>query len=540
NVLKEYRAKVEKELPALVPNIRLHWIGDADYQRYIQVGLDRAQILNLVMVVLLTILLGILFVSWRTGIIFTATIIISGIWLYGAKGWMHSPFDILSNLLFLMLGVSTLEDFTFVCQEQRKGYSVLTSVRKVLIPSFYTSLTTILGFISLNASSLEMIERLGQWAAVGALLEWIFIFILLPSIWNHFFKKTLWVGLGKDLISFNWLLKKKLPRPLARMGLLIFPFACFSVFHLKIQDAPEALFPDNHPYKQDLKYLREHQGWRGFVYLVFPSTTTEDEKKLVANRMTQPEYREVIAESESFTGIIDSLTKMYSEPDIRTIVEREFKSSGYGGVYFSKEKDLERMILYIPKLEMDFIFELEKKISELCNGESGKKLCYVTGKPIAFADFASKIAGTLYESLAMSLIMVFLLILLLAAYKKRLRSFGTIMASSIFGTSVMLVGMAAFQVPINFLTSVFLSVLVGLTGDNAIHYLYSAKNKALEKGVDERADASIVTSFIMAVSSLVFLGAVFDPPRTLGILLFLGILASLFGDLWVLVGLSDD
>ena len=96
-----------------------------------------------------------------------------------------------------------------------------------------------------------------------------------------------------------------------------------------------------------------------------------------------------------------------------------------------------------------------------------------------------------------------------------------------------------FQLKVNFLTCIFASVLVGLTGDNAIQFLFGSKRSALEVGVLKRGSASILTSVLMAGASFVFLGSYFDPPKKFGVLLAGGLLASLLGDLWILKGLKQ-
>jgi hypothetical protein len=94
-----------------------------------------------------------------------------------------------------------------------------------------------------------------------------------------------------------------------------------------------------------------------------------------------------------------------------------------------------------------------------------------------------------------------------------------------------------FRIKVNFLTCIFASTLVGLTGDNAIQFLLSSGNESLLSGMSQRGKASIVCGSIMAVSSLVFLGSYFVPPRIFGALLSAGFLMSMVGDFWLLKAL---
>ena len=83
-----------------------------------------------------------------------------------------------------------------------------------------------------------------------------------------------------------------------------------------------------------------------------------------------------------------------------------------------------------------------------------------------------------------------------------------------------------------------ISVLVGLTGDNFIQYLFAREGKDLAQGVGRRGVASVQVALLMGLVCLTFLVSSFAPSRTLGLLLALGLVASLVGDLWILCALT--
>jgi predicted RND superfamily exporter protein len=127
-----------------------------------------------------------------------------------------------------------------------------------------------------------------------------------------------------------------------------------------------------------------------------------------------------------------------------------------------------------------------------------------------------------------------LFVLLVAA---RQRGKLPVLLASVWGPAAMMALLWALRVPLSFLTCIFASVLVGMTGDNVIQYLFATRSERIEQGIQRRGGASILVAVSMAVACLVFTGSAFVPSRRLGALLALGFLLGLAGDLWILRGL---
>ena len=110
--------------------------------------------------------------------------------------------------------------------------------------------------------------------------------------------------------------------------------------------------------------------------------------------------------------------------------------------------------------------------------------------------------------------------------------------SSFWGPAVLLCMIYLLDISINFVTCIIASTLVGLTGDNAIQFLFASNSDNLSDGILERGASSFYCSITMALCSLVFLGSYFDAPKTLGLMLAAGFILSYLGDVWLLKGLT--
>jgi hypothetical protein len=109
-----------------------------------------------------------------------------------------------------------------------------------------------------------------------------------------------------------------------------------------------------------------------------------------------------------------------------------------------------------------------------------------------------------------------------------------VLGAAFWGPAFMLAVLWWFQVPVTFLTCVFASVLLGLTGDNAIQYSCAGPRGRIVDGIGLRGGASIQVAVVMGLACLTFLGSDFVHSRRLGVLLALGFFASLIGDIWIL------
>ncbi len=165
-VVKGILQKFESEVASGFPGLRSYWMGEADFQGYMLEGIQQAGILNLVLMLFLILALRFLYGTWRSGLIFTAILAVCGTIVFGAMALFGAPLDVLTNTLFLMLAGAGLENFVFLCNQQLlEGSRWKRSFRTLILPGFFTSLTTFVGFASLAMTDVHVIARFGLWAA---------------------------------------------------------------------------------------------------------------------------------------------------------------------------------------------------------------------------------------------------------------------------------------------------------------------------------------------------------------------------------------
>jgi predicted RND superfamily exporter protein len=495
---------------------RVHLSGGDAFEYFSLQGIRRFRILNLIAVVLILIAFRVLFGTWRSGALLVGVVGVAFFTVYGAMGLAGTPIDYLSTGLFLMLSVAALEDFLFLSYDQlSRGRAWGPSLRSMLVPSLLTSLTTMIGFAALCLSDLAIVRKFGMWAAFGAAVEWLVTFLLLPAFLRLAQTRTTWVDPDR---AWNTtlparLVRRSLPRRLALLLLLaIYPLTAAGVWNLDFSDSIVRLFPSGHPHREALEYMERSRGWTAEVSVVFPDAR---EREQVTAALDQLKAHPNVAEVGDPFEIVRYMTGGLTAPGAyRTI----FSDDGQA-----------RASLYLKDVSLDALSSTLDAVEEVCV----EPACHPVGELVSYAEFSGKVRKALLISFSACLVLVGGLLLGVLRVVGQRRPL-LVLGAAFWGPAFMLVVLWLAQIPVTFLTCVFASVLLGLTGDNAIQYAFAGPRSRIVEGVGIRGGASIQVALVMGMACLTFLGSDFVPSRRLGILLALGFAASLIGDIWIL------
>ncbi len=520
-----------KKVESFIPH-QLYWTGPLAMQFFTLKGMAQSQWLNFIIIILIWVSLRIYFGTWRSGAIFLLSLFFSSVLIYGGMALFNHPIDMLSSCLFLILAVSSLEDFIFVAQHQlENNCTYIESHLELITPSFFTSLTTVLGFGSLMTSELLPIRRFGGWAASGAFIEWVAVFLLVPAFMNRFSSWRNWVNKEKSfsIAKTKKVVKKKPSLLFSRFALIVFILSFFSIKNFRLSQTPSEMFPKNHPYQKMIDYVRGNRDWETESSLFFSHSIPKQKKNEILNSIVN---HPIIQKIETHNETYQFLTKDINDPLIKDLVLNEFNHTKFAERYLSPSGD-ERAIVYLKTTNTQKINELRNAIEHLCPSHE----CWIGGEIVAFADFSKSLIHTLFESFFISLLLVGIIIFYLA-WATKIKNYFSLVIASFWGPAVILCLIYALDLSINFVTCIIASTLVGLTGDNAIQFMFAANHNDLQSGIEERGPSSLYCALTMGLCSLVFLGSYFEAPKILGALLAAGFFFSLIGDVWILNGLT--
>jgi len=510
--------------------VRVRLVGPAAFEYYSLLGIRWFRYLNVAMLLIVVLLLRVLLGTWRSGALLCGILVVTAACVAGGMAVTGAPIDLLSTGMFLILAVAALEDFLFLSYLQlHAGLDGRAAFRRMLLPSLFTSLTTVIGFWSLGTSDLAVVRRLGLWAGVGAGLEWAVTFLVLPAFVARFGAWRRWVSAPRAWTprGLDALVRATWPRGLAFASLVVFALGTYGALHLSHNDSLPRLFDGRHPYRQGFEYLQRERGFEGFVHVILPAADDRARNEAVLAGM---------AALPSVARVLDPYAVMDSGLGATGMVPSEIEALNPGAMarlrgFFSADGRV-RGIVYLRHIDSDSLRASLLALRQRAAAAGGD----VAGDLVTYSEFHERVPATLYSSLCVCLVLVAAVLVALMALL-RVGGAWAVLASSFWGVAVMLTALWATRLPLSFLTCGFASVLVGLTGDNVIQYLFARADGRLDAGVRARAGASIQVSVLMALASLVFLGSAFVPSRRLGLLLAAGFVVTLAGDLWLLKAL---
>lgn len=522
---KEFLTKIQNDFPK--DKYHVDFTGTGAFQMYVNEGYMQSQLLNLIIAVILLLTFKIFFGGFKSGFILIFSLLYTTVIVTGLMGALNYPIDFLTQSVFTIMTIATLEDFIFVVfLRQRKGHHWKASYRKIIVASFFTSLTTFIGFISLVTSDLEIIKRFGIVTAIGCLIEWAVVFMLLPAIEQKFSLLRLRSNIPKMDLSTQFLNRLESWHPGRALTLLLSLFFITWIpgsQNLVTNDSPSKVFQKEHPFMTSLNRIKSDRGWEAQVSVLFKDfDSIKDSPNIVQKLKTLP----IVKAVENPIDVTNFyLQKMPSH--LHSLIKSEIEDSFYFKKFLSP-KSMGQIVLYVSESEIKAIRDLQTEVNKICGDK-----CELANGLVSYTEFGERVPRTLYESMVSGLILI-AFILVALAFLTNTDGVIAILLSSFWGPCFVITVMWFTNVNVNYTTCIFASICLGLAGDNAIQYMFTSRKNKLSEKVSELSQPTIIMSLLLMAIPLTLTLSYFINMAELGILFFFGMMSNLFGDLFLL------
>ena len=186
-----YSRKLAGEFRLAHPDIDIHLMGGIvfDYA-FEEVGMGDMATLVPAMFLVLLVVLGVIlrsFSATRSTFVIIAVSMVTGMGLAGWVGISLTAASTNAPIIILTLAVAdSIHILSTVFQNMRKGKpkheAIAESLRVNLVPVFLTSITTAIGFLSMNFSEVPPFGDLGNIVAMGVMAAFVYSVIFLPAL----------------------------------------------------------------------------------------------------------------------------------------------------------------------------------------------------------------------------------------------------------------------------------------------------------------------------------------------------------------------
>lgn len=446
---------------------------------------------------------------------------------------------------------SSYRQFLYNHKQDHKS-SLESALRKNIIPTFLTSVSTGLGFIGLFFSELQPLSNLGALSFMGIFAAWftsLFLFTPLLYLFKPKMKKPADSNTWNATNYINHIDKFKLPYTFS-----IIAASCFAIFLLKDVEVNSDLlkyFKESNPLRVSNKFLKENIGGYTGIQVMIDSGENDGIKNpdfLRKVDLLQKDIAKVegITKINSITNIVKKVNNILNQsetiPDSKEAVAQQLllyelgspPEKGPRKFVTSNFKELRLDVLWNissskeSNMTIDKVFELIKK-----RGLEGK----ITGKAALMAGMDKYIIETFYASIliAVGLVALFMSITFNSLW---LGIFSMVpnVIPPIWGLGLLGITGQSIDTGVVLITSVCLGIAVDDTIyflNNYLKNLESGKNQkeVLIKVTQEAGRSLTITTIILVISFSCFAFSEFIPSINFGILSAIVLTFALYCDL---------
>ena len=571
----EFARSVATEAEERFPGVDLRIVGTVMInQTFVEASIDSQMIFLPASLLLMALILGVVTRGWA-GVVATGSVIVfSVLSSMGLGAWVGLPFSppispaptivlmiVVANCVHLLVGLQ---------QRMRAGDSrhdaIVESVGLNLQPVFLASLTTTLGFLSMNFSEVPPYRDLGNFVAFGIVASFILSVTFLPALLSllpvRAPRERRFDGPGMALLARSVL---RYRGPILWGWLAVGVAMALAIPRNELNDVLVHFFDKSVEFRQDTDFMDEHLSGNTLLeYSLEASAEGGVTDPLFLAEVSsfadwyreQPPVRHVSVITDTFRQLNKSMHG--DEGSAYRIPERQDLAAQYLLLYelslpqglnlnnqIDRSRSATRVSISAETLDSREVLDLNAR-AEAWLQENAQHVADVnsTGPAALFAyigqrNIRAMLVGTVVVLLAISAILLFALRSLrlgLVSIVPNLTP--AVLGFGVWGLTVGQVGLAL---------SVVVAMTIGIVVDDTVHFLSKYRRARREFGQDSEAAvryafdtagrALFATTLVLVAGFLIFALSPFVPTAQVGVLTAMIIGFALIADLTLLPAL---
>ncbi len=477
----------------------------------------------------------------------TATIVLVSVLILGVLGLFRQKLNMVSAILPSLVLIMCLEDIIFIYSHYYDTPPSERDIKKtighVLVPCFFTSFTTAIGFFSFCTSPMKILKYFGIFAALAVVLEYVVSMIVgtfvLAFMENRRSKKGIQVETGKAFYEkffrprLTWInaFVQKNNKAIAAFFFLVLLAGVSGITQLKVDTFTIGMLKESNGIRKDSVFFEKDYGFYVplEVRLIPKEGTIKAPEFLKGLSLLQDEIEKDPSynKSTSIADVVKQLNRVltdnressYRIPDTQNAIAQElllYEMDGNNDLWYFVDSNYTeaRLTVRIPMTSSRSFRAIIDNMEKMVNETFGGNVSVAFGGYIPlYIKLIEYIARTQVESFILAFILIF------ASTTLLLRSWYylvIIVIPNIIPIIFTLGFMGFTGINLDVATVTVAAITIGLSVDNTIHYLYYFKQ--LRKEGKNVRDA--------VREALLFKGA---PMFISNIILVFGYLIMIFG-----------
>ena len=529
-----------------------------------------------VMFAVALVILGTLFRNISGVLIPAITISINIIWAVGLFVIFNNKTNMVSGmiipLIFIISLTTTVHILNRFYQEVKltgdSRKSTLETVKHICVPCFLMCLTTAIGFLSLMVSDVTPVKITGIFMAAGIMMSFFVCITLVPCILSLFpglmsSSATIQKDDGtsnrefRGIYGFIGRFVKKNTIYILTLSLVFVGFAIYGITKTRAESNVFESFPENSEISRSTKHIE--QNLMGLLPM-----------EIVINAVNgggvfQPEVLAKMENLQDYLKEIPEVTKSMSVADYVTNLNELLNKDILSNQLITKAKAIDyvklaslhgdnivkslytedcnegRVTVRMKNVGSSRYQEIVKNIKGFIKVNFPLSIgCTITGIVPLLMDMQGYLIESQIKTFTLAFILIFICIALLL---KSVRIGMMSMIPNLIPIAITLGVMGYLGINLDVATIMIASVAIGISVDDAIHFLYRFKSElkkdgnhylAIQRTLSGIGRASVFTTVVATCGFLIFCLSSFKPIQYFGLLTGITMISALAADLFVL------
>lgn len=520
-------------------------------------------IMSFVIVVFLIILLKSVFATFSTSCI-VASVLVSTMGIAGWLGYFLSTASVNAPVIIMTVVVADcvhlISSMMFALNKgSNKKDAITYSLKLNILPILITSLTTAVGFLTLNFSEVPVLQDLGNITAIGVMLAFIFSITLLPTLLFILPIKTV----NTQPNTFNgiatWVIKNH--RKLLPLTLVIIVISCYLLSFNKINDQTTKYFSKGHEFREATDFIQNNISGMSQIDFALDSG--------ISNGINNPEVLGKIEkfsawlreqpEVDSVSTISDILKKLnmnmngddinhYQLPDSKELIAQYmllYEMSLPYGLGLTNQIDMDRstvkIVATLKNLGSKEFTEFEGRAISWVNKHTKGLRLTAASPALMFAHIGELNMKSMLKNTPLALLLIsMLLVFALKSWKMGCISILPNLLPVMMGFGVW----GLYSGEINLALSVVSTMTLGIIVDDTVHFLLKynyARNSmnllpeaSIKFAFEQVGQALLTTTVVLSSGFMVLFSSSFRLSSDMGLLTALIIIFALVVDFLLL------